>query len=117
MLMLAVLAAVAFWQMRDLLAESVWYALPMVAVFIFAAVVHLLLQRPGVPARRRALLFGVGIVATVASFVFAAFVWSLIRLLVRDAWSFDAVWTLGAVGAGALAVWLWFRFYRIVRQT
>jgi len=76
-----------------------------------------LLQRPGAAAHRRALLFGVGGVALLASVVFAAFAWSFIRLLMRGSWSFDAIWIVGALGAGALAAWLWFRFYRIVRQT
>jgi len=116
-IMLAAIGGIMAWELRDLFGESLWYGVPMFAVLIFAAVVHWLLQRPGVGARRRALIFGVGVVATVASLVFAAFVWSFIRLLVRGSWSFDAVWTVGALGAGALTVWLWFRFFKIVRQT
>jgi hypothetical protein len=99
------------------IAESPWLFAPAAVVFVFAGVLYLLLRRPGVGVRRRGLLFGVGTVAVLASVVFAAFVWSLIRLLLRGAWSFDAVWIIGALGAGALMVSLWFRFYQIVRQT
>jgi len=99
------------------IAENPWLFTPAAAVFVFAGVLHLLLRRQGAGARRRGLLFGVGVVALLASVVFAAFVWSFIRLLTRGSWSFDAIWIVGVVGAGALAAWLWFRFYRIVRQT
>jgi hypothetical protein len=99
------------------IAETPWLFVPAAAVFVFAGVLHFLLRCPGDGVRRRVLLFGVGSVAILASVVFAAFVWSFIRLLLRGSWSFDAVWTVGALGAGVLTVWLWFRFYRIVRQT
>src|SRR5258708_31810225 len=115
-LMLVVIGAVATWQMRSLLAESPWYGVPMFAVLLFAAVLHHLLQRPGAATRRRGLLFGVGAVALLATAAFAVFAWSSIRLWMRGSWSFDAIWVVGALGAGALATWLWFRFYQIVRQ-
>ena len=99
------------------IAESPWLFVPAAVVFVFAAVLYFLLRRPGDGARRRALLFGVGVVAIVASAVFAAFVWSFARLLLRGSWSFDAVWTVGTLGAGSLTVWLWFKFYKIVRRT
>ena len=116
-LMLVVIGAVLAWQMRSPLAESPWYGVPMLALLVFAAVFHHLLQQPGGVGRRRALLFGVGAVALLASAVFAVFAWSFVRLVVGGSWSIDVVWTVGALAAGALAVWLWFRFYRIVRQT
>src|SRR5262245_61418116 len=95
------------------IAESPWLFAPAAAVLVFAGVLHFWLRRPGDSSRRRALLFGVGTVAVVASAVFAVFVWSFVRLLLRGSWSFDAVWMVGALGAGALAFWLWFKFYRI----
>jgi hypothetical protein len=98
------------------IAESPWLFAPAAAVFVFAGALHFWLRRPGDSSRRRALLLGVGTVAVVTSAVFAAFIWSFVRLLLLGSWSFDAVWIVGALGAGALTVWLWFRFYRIVRQ-
>jgi len=97
--------------------ESPWLFAPAATVLFFAVLFGLSLRRKGTVARRRALLFGVGTVATLASVVFAAFVWSFVRLLLLTSWAFDAVWTIGALGAGALTVWLWFKFYRIFRQT
>jgi carbon starvation protein CstA len=113
-LMLAVIGAVLAWQMRGLLSESPWYGLPVFAALIFAGLMHYFLRRPGTRARRHALLFGVGAVALLASLVFGTFVWSFISLLARGSWSFDPLWIVGALAAGALAAWLWFRFYRIV---
>jgi hypothetical protein len=115
-LMLVIIGAVAAWQSRGLLAESLWYGAPMLGGLIFAAVFHRLLQRPDGAGRRRALLFGIGVVAFLASVVFGAFAWTCLRLVTHGSRSFDGVWIAGAVGAGALAVWLWFRFYRIARQ-
>lgn len=116
-LMLAVGGGVAAWQTRDLLHESPWYGAPMLAVLIFAAVFHYLLQRPGVGAKRRALLFGVGTVALVATGVFAAFGFGFVRLIRSEASSFNIIWFVSALAAGALAAWLWFRFVRLWRQT
>jgi len=71
------------------IAESPWLFAPAGAVLVFAGVLHFWLRRPGDRARRRALLFGVGAVALVASAVFMAFVWSFVRLLLRGAWTFE----------------------------
>lgn len=105
------------WQMRDLLRESPWYGAPMAGVLIFAAVLHHQLQRPGPGARRRALLFGVAVVALLATGVAVAFGYSLVRLLCGGAPSFDAFWVCSAVAAAGLAAWLWFRFVQLLRQT
>lgn len=99
------------------IAETPWLYVPAGAVFLFAGVLHFLLRRRGAGAHRRALLFGVGIVAALATIVFAAFGLSFVRLVSRDSASFDIVWIVGAVAAASLAAWLWFRFYRLVRQT
>jgi hypothetical protein len=106
-----------FEPLSKTIAESPWLFAPAAAVFVFAGILHFWFRRPGNNSRRRALLFGVGTVAVLASAVFAAFVWTFARLLMRGSWSFDAVWILGAFGAGALTLWLWLRFYRILRQT
>ena len=98
------------------IAENPWLFAPAAMVLLFAGVLHLLLRREGAAARRRALLFGVGIVAVLASAVFGAFAYSFIGVLVRGSWSFDVVSIVAALGAGWLATWLLFRFYRIVRQ-
>ena len=116
-LMLVGIGAVLAWQMRSLVSESLWYGAPVLAVLVFAAVLQPLLKRSSTAALRRALLLGVGVVAVLASAVFAGFAWSFVLLLARDSWSFDAVWAVGALAAGAVAVSLWLRFYRIVRQT
>jgi hypothetical protein len=115
-IMLALAGGIAAWQMRDLLRESPWYGVPMLGVIIFAAVFHHFIQRPGAAAKKRALLFAVGIVAVVATGVFVAFGFSFVRLLRSGALSFDAVWSVSAVAAGALATWLWFRFVRLLRK-
>src|SRR5258708_39002762 len=98
------------------IAENPLLFVPAAAVLLFAGVLHLLLRREGAAARRRALLFGVGIVALLASIVFAAFAWSLLRLLVRGAWSFDPVWIGGALWSGPLSDWRWLGISWLVRQ-
>ena len=115
-LMLVVVGGVMLWQMRDLLRQSPWYGVPILVTLIFVAVFQYLFQRPGVGAKRRALLFGVGIVALVATGVFTASGYSLVRLLNSEAPSFDAVSGISAIATGVLAVWLWFRFLRLLRQ-
>ena len=97
--------------------ENLWVYLPMGAVFLFASVLFVWLRPPSSGARRRGLLFGLGAVALFATLVFAAFAYSLLRLLASGAASFDIVWSCSAVAAGALAAWLWSRFIRILRQT
>ena len=116
-IMLAVIGAVMAWQLRGLMAESVWYVVPAFAVLVFAGILHVMLQRPAPSSRRRALLFGVATVALLATGLFAAFGYSFIRLLRGGTPSFDAVWICSAVATGALAAWLWFRFVRLLRHT
>lgn len=99
------------------IAESPWLLAPVAAVLVFAGVLYFLLRHPNDGVRRRGLLFGVGSVAILASVVFVTFVWSFVRLLTRDSWSFDVVWIMSALGTGAFAIWLWSRFYRIARST
>jgi len=116
-IMLVVIGAVMAWQSRGLMADSFWYVVPAFAVLLFAGVLQVLIQQPGVTSRRRALLFGVGTVALLATSLFAAFGYSFYRLLRGGAQSFDAVWICSAVATGALATWLWFRFVRLLRHT
>ena len=112
--MLAVIGGVMAWQLRDLMPESVWYVVPAFAVLVFAGIIHVFLQRPGATSRRRALLFGVGTVALLATCLFAALGFSFIR---GGAASFDAIGVCSAVATGALASWLWLRFVRLLRPT
>lgn len=114
--MLALLACVMAWQIRDLLRESPWYGAPMAGVLLFAGILHHQLQRPGTTARRGALLFGVGSMALVATGLAGAFGYSSVRLLRAGTLSFDIAWTCSAVATGALTAWLWFRFARLLRR-
>ena len=106
-----------FDQLLHDIAESAWLYVPAGAVLLFAGVLAALLQRRDAVARRRALLFGVGVMAALATLVFAAFGFSFIRLVLHESASFDVVWIVGAIGTASLAGWLWFRFYRLVRRT
>jgi hypothetical protein len=115
-IMLALIGATAAWQMHDLLEENPWSGAPMLAVLIFAAIFQHLLQLRGIGAKRRALLFGVGSVALIATGVFAVFGFSSFRLLRSGAPRFDIVWSVSAVASGALSAWIWFRFVRLLRQ-
>jgi len=90
--------------------------IPAVAVLLFACVLHFLLRQRDAGTRRLGLLFGIGFSAMLASFVFVVFTWSFVRLLMRGLLSFDGVWMIGAVGAGLLTTWLWFRFFLLMRQ-
>ena len=105
-----------FKQLFHDIAENPWLYTPAGAVLVFAGVLHFLLQRRGTGSRRRALLFGVGVVTVLATAVFAAFAFSFVRLKSRGSSSFDVVWIVGALGAASLAAWLWFRLYRLVRH-
>jgi hypothetical protein len=116
-IMLAVIGAVMAWELRGLMTESIWYVMPAFAVLVFAGILHVLLQRPSASSRRRALLFGVAVVALLATGLFAAFGYSFIRLVRGGAPSFDPVWICSAAVTGALASWLWLRFVRLLRQT
>ena len=112
-LMLAVIGGVVAWQLRGLAAESIWYVVPAFAVLVFAGVLQVWLQRPTSRARRRGLLFGVATVALLASGLFAALGFIIIR---GGAPSFDIIGLCSAVATGLLAAWLWFRFVRLLRQ-
>jgi len=115
-IILAGLGTVAAWEMRSEMAENIWNALSAFAVLVFAGVLHVLQQQPGVAAQRRAQLFGLGTVASFATVVSAAFVYSFIRLPREGAVSFDTLWICSGVAAGTLAAWLWLRFVRLLRQ-
>lgn len=115
--MLALGGCIMAWQLRELLGENPWYAAPMAGVLILAAFLHHQLQRPGMAARRRALLFGVGSVALIATGVAVAFGYSFVRLLREGSPSFDIVWICSGVAAGVLASWLWFRFVRLLQAS
>ena len=113
-MMLAVIGGVMACQLRDLIAESVWYVVPAFAVLVFAGILHVFLQRPGASSRRRALLFGVGTVALLATGLSVALGFSFIR---GGAASFDAIGICSALATGTLASWLWLRFVRLLRPT
>jgi len=114
--MLVVIGAIMASESRALMAESVWYVVPMFAVLVFAGVLHAFLQRPAAGSRRKALLLGVATVAILATGVFVAFGYSFIRLFRGGAQNFEAVWICSGVAAGALAAWLWLRFFRLLKQ-
>ena len=114
--MLAVIGAVMAWELRPLISESVWYVAPIFAVLVFAGILHAMLQRPGSGSRRRALLFGVATVASLATAAFAAFGYTFIRLVRGGAQNLEVFWICSGVAAGALSAWLWLKFFRLLRQ-
>ena len=62
------------------------------------------------------ILFGVGVVALLATTIFVILGYTLICVVPYAAGSFDTVGTCTALAAGALSGWLWFRFFRLMRQ-
>ena len=114
---LAVLGGVMAWSSRDVITENFWLLVPAFLVLVFAGVLHALFQRPGSNSQRQARLFGVGTVALLATGLFGAFTFSFVQLLRGDSMSFDFVWIGSAVAEGALASWLWLRFFRLLRRT
>jgi hypothetical protein len=114
--MLVGIGSVAAWQMRSFIAENPWFAVPSFAVLVFAGVMLVISQRPEPNAKRRGQLFGVGVVALLASAVFTAFVLGFIRQMHDGVRSLDIGAISAAPIAGALAGWRWFRFVRLVRE-
>jgi hypothetical protein len=98
--------------------EEEWLLwVPIFAVSVFAVVLQLLLTRTAPGARRHALMFGIGVIAVLASIVFGMFFYTFIRVSLRGNWApFDLQWILGAIGSAALTVWLWFALRRVVKR-
>jgi fluoride ion exporter CrcB/FEX len=105
-----------FKQLYSSVVSNPWLCAPAGGVLLFAAILHFILRRPTPGAQRGGLLFGVGFIAVLATGVFAAFAYSLVRLMVSGRANFDLVWSVGAIVAGMLAVWLWLRFVRLWRR-
>lgn len=107
--------ALMFKQLYSSVVSNSWLYAPAGGVLVFAAILHFILRRPTPGAQRGGLLFGVGFIAVFATGVFAAFAYSLLRLVTSGRANFDLVGSVGGIVAGALAVWLWLRFVRLWR--
>ncbi len=99
------------------IAENTWLYVPAACVLVFAGVSALLLRMKSSKVQRWVRLFGLGMVAALATLVFGAFAFSFI-ILQPGKWLFpsDAVWITGGIFAGCLATWLWVKFCGLCRQ-
>ena len=115
-LMLFIIGGIAIWTMWEMILESFWYAVPAIAVLVFAGVLHFFSQRPDPATKRRAQVFGIGFSALLASAVFAMFVYGCIGGLQKGGISFDYVSSCVGISVGGLAAWLWFRFVLALKR-
>ena len=104
-----------FSQLYRAIISDLWLYTPAGGVLVFAGILHIMLRQPTPAAQRGGLLFGVGFVALLATGVFAVFVYSFVRLMARGSSTFDLVWSVSAVAAAELAVWLWLQLVRLWR--